>query len=64
VTVRHPPGHRGLVRLEWLTGALALVGGLLLVAFEATEFAWLGFQPLQLVFAVVGATVMVLSVQR
>jgi hypothetical protein len=41
--------------------ALSAVAGAGLVAFEASEWLWLGFQPLEAVFAVVGATVAVLA---
>jgi hypothetical protein len=33
---------------------LSLIAGVGLIAFEAAELAWIGFQPLQLVFALVG----------
>jgi hypothetical protein len=36
---------------------LSVVAGVGLVAFEASELLWLGFQPLEAVFALVGATV-------
>jgi hypothetical protein len=42
--------------------ALSVVAGVGLVVFEAGELVWLGFQPLEAVFAVVGATVAVLAV--
>ncbi len=45
----------------WRSGrrarALSVVAGGGLVLFEATELRWLGFQPLEAVFAVVGAVV-------
>lgn len=41
---------------------LAVAAGLGLVAFEAAEFGWLGFQPLELVFVAVGALVAVLAI--
>jgi hypothetical protein len=47
-------GHRHARRL-------AIAAGLGLVAFEAAEFGWLGFQPLELVFAAVGGLVAVLA---
>ena len=34
--------------------ALTAVAGTGLIAFEAAELAWLGFQPLQAVFGLVG----------
>jgi hypothetical protein len=40
---------------------LSVLAGVGLVAFEAAEVAWLGFQPLEAVFAAVGATVAVLA---
>jgi len=42
--------------------ALSVFAGVGLVVFEAGELVWLGFQPLEAVFAVVGATVAVLAV--
>jgi len=42
--------------------ALSLVAGLGLIAFEAAELLWLGFQPLEGVLAVVGGVVAVLAV--
>jgi hypothetical protein len=36
---------------------LSITVGLGLVCFEAAELGWLGFQPLEAVFAVVGVTV-------
>jgi hypothetical protein len=36
---------------------LSVVAGLGLIAFEASELVWLGFQPLEAVLAFVGATV-------
>lgn len=46
---------------QWRSGfgarALSLFAGVGLVAFEAAELPWLGFQPLEAVFAAVGATV-------
>jgi hypothetical protein len=41
--------------------ALSLVAGLGLIAFEAAELVWLGFQPLEGVLAVVGGIVVVLA---
>ena len=42
--------------------ALSVFAGVGLVVFEAGELLWLGFQPLEAVLAVVGATVAVLAV--
>ncbi|GAA4744079.1 hypothetical protein GCM10023328_27260 [Modestobacter marinus] len=41
---------------------LSLAAGTGLVAFEAAELLWLGFQPLELVFAVVGISVATMAV--
>ncbi len=40
---------------------LSIVAGAGLVCFEAAELAWLGFQPLEAVFAAVGATIVTLA---
>jgi hypothetical protein len=40
---------------------LSMAAGTGLVCFEAFELAWLGFQPLEAVFALVGVTVVVLA---
>jgi hypothetical protein len=40
---------------------LSMAAGAGLVCFEAAELAWLGFQPLEAVFAVVGVTVIGLA---
>ena len=40
---------------------LSMAAGAGLVCFEAAELAWLGFQPLEAVFAVVGVTVVILA---
>jgi hypothetical protein len=40
---------------------LSLLAGAGLIYFEATEMAWIGFHPLQAVFAVVGAAVILLA---
>jgi hypothetical protein len=40
---------------------LSMGAGAGLVCFEAAELAWLGFQPLEAVFAVVGAAVVILA---
>jgi hypothetical protein len=47
-------GHRYACELSMAAGAG-------LVCFEAAELAWLGFQPLEGVFAVVGGTVVMLA---
>jgi hypothetical protein len=40
---------------------LSMIAGAGLVCFEAAELAWLGFQPLEAVFAVVGVAVVMLA---
>jgi hypothetical protein len=40
---------------------LSMIAGAGLVCFEAAELGWLGFQPLEAIFAVVGATIVVLA---
>ena len=40
---------------------LSLIAGCGLIAFEVAELAWLGFQPLEAVFAGVGALTVVLA---
>ena len=40
---------------------LSMAAGAGLVCFEAAELAWLGFQPLEAVFAVVGVTIVILA---
>jgi hypothetical protein len=40
---------------------LSMIAGAGLVCFEAAELAWLGFQPLEAVFAVVGVTIVLLA---
>ena len=40
---------------------LSMAAGAGLICFEAAELAWLGFQPLEAVFAVVGAAVVILA---
>ncbi|MGY1781967.1 hypothetical protein [Geodermatophilus sp. SYSU D01036] len=46
---------------QWRDGrgarALSVLAGVGLVAFETAELLWLGFQPLEAVFALVGASV-------
>jgi hypothetical protein len=38
-----------------------MAAGAGLVCFEAAELAWLGFQPLEAVFAVVGVAIVMLA---
>jgi hypothetical protein len=40
---------------------LSMAAGAGLVCFETAELAWLGFQPLEAVFAVVGVTIVMLA---
>jgi hypothetical protein len=47
-------------RTRWAR-PLSVAAGLGLVLFELVELAWLGFHPLQVVFGVVGVTVVVLA---
>jgi hypothetical protein len=58
----------GLLLAGWQQGRggryareLSMVAGAGLVCFEAAELAWLGFQPLEAVFAGVGVTIMALA---
>ena len=44
-------------RGRWHARELSMAAGAGLVCFEAAELAWLGFQPLEAVFAVVGVMV-------
>ena len=44
--------------------ALSIFAGVGLIAFEAAELAWIGFQPLEAVFGIVGATVTVLAFRQ
>lgn len=46
---------------RWHARELSIFAGAGLVAFEAAELGWIGFQPLEAVFAVVGAGVIVLA---
>jgi hypothetical protein len=50
---------------QWRGGrearALSVVAGVGLVVFEATELLWLGFQPLELMFALVGTAVVTMA---
>jgi hypothetical protein len=39
----------------------SMIAGAGLICFEAAELAWLGFQPLEALFAAVGATVVILA---
>lgn len=48
-------------RGHWHARELSMAAGAGLVCFEAAELAWLGFQPLEAVFAVVGVTVVMLA---
>lgn len=41
---------------------LSIIAGIGLIAFEFAELAWIGFQPLEAVFAVVGAAVLGVAV--
>jgi hypothetical protein len=47
-------------RLDHARG-LSILAGLGLIAFEIAEFAWIGLQPLEVVFAIVGIAVVVLA---
>jgi hypothetical protein len=40
---------------------LSVIAGAGLVCFEATELAWIGFQPLEAVFAIVGVAIVILA---
>lgn len=44
-------------RNGWHARELSLLAGAGLIAFEASELAWIGFQPLEAVFAVAGLSV-------
>jgi hypothetical protein len=50
---------------QWRRGShtreVSVLAGLGLVCFELGEVAWIGFQPLEVVFALVGATVCVVA---
>jgi peptidoglycan/LPS O-acetylase OafA/YrhL len=50
---------------QWREGrharGLSVLAGAGLIAFEAAEVAWIGFQPLEAVFAAVGAIVIALA---
>jgi hypothetical protein len=43
---------------------LSLFAGIGLIAFEVAEFGWIGFQPLEAVFGLVGAGVAVLAARQ
>jgi hypothetical protein len=51
---RHLPHARGL----------SIFAGVGLIAFEISELAWIGLQPLEVIFGLVGATVVVLAVRQ
>jgi hypothetical protein len=48
-------------RSGWHARELSMLAGLGLIAFEVAEVAWIGFQPLEGVFALVGAAVVALA---
>jgi hypothetical protein len=48
-------------RRGWHARELSLLAGLGLVVFEGAELAWIGFQPLEAIFAGVGVAVMGLA---
>jgi hypothetical protein len=48
-------------RSGWGARGLSVLAGLGLILFETSELLWLGFQPLEAVLAVVGATVATLA---
>lgn len=58
-------GFLGVGAWQWSAGwharELSAAAGLGLIGFEAAEWVWLGFQPLELVFALVGACVTALA---
>ncbi len=43
---------------------LSIFAGLGLIAFEMTELVWIGFQPLEIIFGVVGAAIALLAVRQ
>ena len=45
----------------WHARELSMAAGVGLVCFETAELAWLGFQPLEALFAVVGVTIVILA---
>ena len=44
--------------------ALSIFAGVGLIAFEAAELAWIGFQPLEGLFGIVGAAVTLLALRQ
>jgi Flp pilus assembly protein TadB len=48
---------------RWHARELSMLAGAGLVMFEAAELGWLGFQPLEAIFAVVGIIVVALTWQ-
>jgi peptidoglycan/LPS O-acetylase OafA/YrhL len=48
-------------RRGWHARELSVIAGIGLVAFEVAELVWLGFQPLEAVFGLVGLAVAVLA---
>ena len=46
---------------RWHARELSVFAGAGLVAFEAVELAWIGFQPLEVICAGIGVTVIVLA---
>jgi hypothetical protein len=46
---------------RWHARELSIFAGAGLVAFEAAEVSWIGFQPLEAVFTVVGVTIIALA---
>ena len=48
-------------RKGWHARELSMLAGLGLMTFEVAEVAWIGFQPLEGVFALVGAAVLALA---
>ncbi len=59
-----------LVAAEWQRGRLpharelSILAGAGLVAFEFSELGLIGFQPLEMIFGAIGATVLVLSARQ
>jgi hypothetical protein len=50
-----------LARRGWRARELSLLFGLGLLGFEAVEWAWIGFQPLEAAFALVAVLILVLA---
>jgi hypothetical protein len=48
-------------RDHWHARELSMAAGAGLIIFEVTEFAWIGFQPLQVFFALIGAIIIGLA---